>query len=387
MTPRTLTPEEERLVNAAFRPHTPIDDPNAFSGRELQRERVREALATPGLHLVVYGERGCGKTSLVYVATNGSERVKVFCEQNSDFSRLMRNAALKIQQSDPKRLIFNAQQNTLRVAGTVLSLGNMTGNDLLSIIPDDKPLCLILDELDRVRETNAIADVAELVKNAATNKPHLTLVMVGVAATAGAVLRGHASNHRNIREVQLDRMREDELRGILRHGEQVLSPLDLTFSEDAATEILHLCDRMPYYLHLMANNAAKAALKAGSPVIEIEDLSRGCIAAASDADQQLREAYELATRSSDGSHIHQRIIWGMANLTTKHNNIAEITAEAAKIAIGDNPEVPSRKTVGAALRRLMRPDRGQILIQAVRGNYTFASPLMKGFIRLVRQGQ
>ncbi|QJE97865.1 AAA family ATPase [Luteolibacter luteus] len=382
-----LTQEQESLVNAAFRPHIPIDDPSDFSGRENERERVRDALAVPGLHLVVYGERGCGKTSLAYVSTNGVERVKVFCEQNSDFNQLMRTAALQIQKSDPERLVFDAQRNTLRVAGTALSLGNMTGNDLLFIIPDNKPLCIILDELDRVRDTDAISAVAELVKNAATNKPLLTLVMVGVAATAGAVLRGHASNHRAIRELQLDRMQEDELDGILRHGEKVLEPLGLKFSEEATSEILRLCDRMPYYLHLMANNAAKAALKVGSPIVETEDLVRGCIAAASDADQQLREIYELAIRSSNGSRLHQRVIWGMANLTAKNNNIAEVVEEAAKIAIGRPLGAPSRKAVGSALRGLILPSRAQILTRAGHGNYTFTSPLMKGFIRLIRQGQ
>ena len=41
----------------------------------------------------------------------------------------------------------------------------------------------------------------------------------------------------------------------------------------------------------MAKNAAKAALKVGSPIVESEDLANGCIAAASDADQQLRDEF------------------------------------------------------------------------------------------------
>jgi AAA+ ATPase superfamily predicted ATPase len=92
-----ITEEQLNLLRTAFRPHFPIEDPAAFSGRDLERTRVREAVSQPGLQVVVYGERGCGKTSLVNVAPAGFAQVKVFCEKDADFTRIMRDTALEIK--------------------------------------------------------------------------------------------------------------------------------------------------------------------------------------------------------------------------------------------------------------------------------------------------
>jgi len=379
-----LDPEKSKLLETAFRPHAAIEDPGSFFGRDRERARVREALSEPGLQVVVYGEGGCGKTSLVNVATEGFPRVKVFCEKAADFSRILRDIALKLQEFDPQRIVYDAFKDTITARGVVLPLGRMTGNDLLSILPADQSLCLVLDELDRVEDRRAIPPIAELAKNVATSRPNLTLVMVGVAETAGGLLDGHASNYRNIREVQLDRMENSELRSILTHGEEVLN---LKFSEEVSTEILQLCDRMPYYLHLLARSAAKAALEVGSPIVELEDFSRGSIEAASDADQQLRNTYELARTSERGTRIYQRIIWALANLQSKNNNLAEITRETNKIALGEKEEAVTPKGIGGALKRLASPEKGNIIYQPGTGVYSFTSPLMKGFIRLVRYSQ
>jgi AAA ATPase domain len=379
-----ITEEQLNLLRTAFRPHFPIEDPAAFSGRELERTRVREAVSQPGLQVVVYGERGCGKTSLVNVATAGFAQVKVFCEKEADFARIMRDTALEIQKYDPERVIYDAAQNTIKVGGIVLPLGNLTGNNLLSILPNDKPFCVILDELDRVADKTAVELLAELTKNVATNRPNLTFVMVGVANTANDLLAGHASNFRNMLQVQLDRMEEDELKGILARGEEVLG---LKFSEDAKNQILSLCDRMPYYLHLLATGAARAAFEAASPTVELDDLIRGAREAAYGADQQLRTTYDYAIISQRGTHIYQRIIWAMANLAPKANNLADITLEANNIALSeaDNPVTP--QAIGRALRQLASAERRSIVYQPMQGVYGFTNPLMKGFIKLVRYQQ
>jgi hypothetical protein len=376
-----LSHEQLVLLQSAFRPHAPIEDPAAFFGRVRERTSLREALSEPGLQVVVYGEPGCGKTSLSNVVTEGLPRIKVFCEEDADFARIVRDIALELQKLDPKRYVYDALRDTITVKGTILPLGKMTGNNLLAIFPSDEAFCVILDELDRVKDDKAIASIAELVKNVATNRPNLTFIMLGVADTAGALLKGHSSNFRNIRELQLDRMDIAGLHEILIHGQQLLG---LQFSNDVSTEILQLCDGMPYYLHLLAKHAAKAALEVNAPTVELDDLKRGSVQAASEADQQLRTIYEYAIQAERGTRIYQRIVWGMANLNNKTNNVATIRTEANNIALSQADDAVTPQAISAALKRLASEEKRKIIFQPMAGVYGFTSPLMKGFIRLVR---
>jgi hypothetical protein len=403
-----LTSEQLKLLQTAFRPHAAIEDPDSFFGRDREMEKLREALTEAGLQVIVYGEPGCGKTSIANVATKDFPRLKVFCEADADFAGILRDTALGLSALDPQRYVYDGLKGTMSVAGTILPLGKMTGNGLLSLLPKADPFCVIFDEIDRVKDKRVVAAIAELAKNAATTCPDVTFVLVGVAETAGGLLHGHSSNFRNILELPLDRMREPGMRDILSHGEKVLS---ITFSDEVSTEIIQLCDGMPYFLHLLAKHAAKAAMEVRAPTVEMDDLLRGSVEAAGAADQQLRTNYDLAIMA-DGeigilrrlfrtvsdlvinrehiadtsTSVYQRIIWAMASLPKKGNNVAEITSQTNKIKIEALDGDLTENIVRSALKRLTTKEKGQLLSQPFPGIYSFSSPLMKGFVRLVRYG-
>ena len=51
-------------VGDVFRPSAPVDEKALFAGREEQVRRVIDAIFQRGQHVMIYGERGVGKTSL-----------------------------------------------------------------------------------------------------------------------------------------------------------------------------------------------------------------------------------------------------------------------------------------------------------------------------------
>lgn len=57
----------ESALNAAFSPHAPIDAASLFRGRVEQIRDVADAMRAAGLHAVIYGDRGVGKTSLANI--------------------------------------------------------------------------------------------------------------------------------------------------------------------------------------------------------------------------------------------------------------------------------------------------------------------------------
>jgi len=379
-----LTPDQSTLLSNAFRPHAPIEDPGSFVGRQGELERVREAIDAAGLHVVLYGERGCGKTSLANVATATHPRIQVFCEETASFASLLRDTALKYQASNPQTIIFDAVNDAIVTRGMTLPASRLTGNLFLQLLVPGEPLCIVFDELDRVQDKTLIGSLAELAKNAATNHPNVTLVMVGADETADGLLAGHLSNFRNLRQVPLTRMSTQELGGILTRGETVLS---ISFNAQAKYEMVQMSDRMPYYLHLLATSAARFALERDSNTVEAADLRNATLATAKDVDHSLRETYELAALSEKGSSVYRRLIWAMASMDGAACSVGTINERANEIARQENAAEVSPQALGAALKRLMSEAKRGIVVQIMAGNYKFRHPLMKGFVRLVRHAQ
>src|ERR1019366_5111222 len=62
-----LSFEDGKALSAAagkvLQPRTPITNRELFAGRWSQLTTVADAVAQPGLHVAIYGERGVGKTS------------------------------------------------------------------------------------------------------------------------------------------------------------------------------------------------------------------------------------------------------------------------------------------------------------------------------------
>src|ERR1700737_2000796 len=87
-----------RLFEAAsvFTPGAPVDKYDLFAGRIDQVNDVINAVSQRGRHVVLFGERGVGKTSLVNVLTEifsarqleGFPSAAINCDSTTDFSGL-----------------------------------------------------------------------------------------------------------------------------------------------------------------------------------------------------------------------------------------------------------------------------------------------------------
>ena len=83
-------------INQSFRPGTPIDQLSLFAGRFLQLKEIIRGISQRGRHVIIYGERGVGKTSLSRVLSEfltqagidviSSENIN--CHAGTDFSTL-----------------------------------------------------------------------------------------------------------------------------------------------------------------------------------------------------------------------------------------------------------------------------------------------------------
>jgi Cdc6-like AAA superfamily ATPase len=374
-----LTEDQEQALAAAFRPHYPIEDPGSFFGRQEELSRVKAGIREPGQHVIIYGERGAGKTSLANVATSGNKTVKIFCEKEVDFHRLAKHIVQEYQKVDPERLVYDAQKDRVTVEGAVLPLSALDGNALRSVLHPTSPLILILDELDRIKNASVIESLGEFAKNVSTYQKNITLIFVGVALTTDGLLKGHASVFRNLKNIPLGRMEDDELKEIINHGEAVLG---IGFLPDIVIEIMELGDNMPYYLHLIATNAARVTLEDGATTVEQTHLNRGIQAAARDADHTLREAYDLAVLSVKGSEIYRYILWALASRSNASHKIADLKPAVDRYAKDEGNNPVSVQAIGQALKALASEKKGSIVSKHGNFFHMLTHPLMKGYIRI-----
>ena len=371
--------EREKILNVAFRPHFPIEERESFFGREQEQQRVIQALHSPGQHVVIYGERGAGKTSLARVSTIGSPRIDVFCESDSSFAKLARDVVLKYQSEFPAKLNYDAVTDRVSIKGVMRPIDNLDGNSLKALLPND-PLIIIFDEVDRLSAAT-LAGLGEFAKNVATDLPHTTLIFVGVGATVSDLLRGHESVFRNIKSVGLGRFeRDSDIKAILEKGGDILG---LKFAASAVSDIVLASDRLPFYVQLLGITSARVAMIEDAGTVTKEHVTKGAEDAAQDADETLRDAYESAILSSR-SDVYKYVLWGLASLDGRMEGaVGQIADVASRFAPDKNI---SAQVAGTALKQLISADRQNIIVARAMGPkktfYSFSHPLMRGYVRL-----
>jgi uncharacterized protein len=373
----------DEVLDAAFKPHAAIENPDDFLGRANEISRVQMAIKQTGLHVVIYGERGAGKTSLANVCTVNINRLRIFCSSSSTFDELCKSVVLRYIENlretghSVDDIVFEGSTGRVQFRGTTFNTANLNGDALHHILPKDVKLVIIFDELDRLEDSSVLERLAELSKMFSTLHTNVTLVFIGVASSVDDLLAGHASNIRNFQQVLLGQMPPNELSGIITRGEDILK---LSFTSPVKERIVMLSDGYPYYLHLIATNAARVALEQGSSVVDEEQFISALKTAAQNIDQSLRVSYEDAILSK--SEIFRKVLWALAALPNKIHPLGDIIKQIKQISPSTNV---SPQNVGGALKQLAREGRSSVITSPRHGQYSFSNPLMKGFIRILME--
>jgi uncharacterized protein len=368
----------EKKLNVAFRPHSPIDDPLYFFGREAERQSLRETAFRDGQHAVIYGEKGAGKTSLARVSVNGLSRIDVFCEEDSTFQQVMRDLLNALTRAFGNRIVFDYRSEVVMISGVSVPLKNITGNDVKNAFKDDDNYVIVFDEVDRL-SADTIQKLGEFVKSVATDKRNITIILIGASSSEQEILRGHGSVFRNTKFIRLEKFSSKEaVEEITKKGGDVLG---INFSSAVVDELTQLSDLYPFYVQLLSVSAARETLKSGRTNVEVSDVVIGAAKAAEEADTSLQKLYQRSILSAKSS-IYKDIVWGLAKLDSSTElSIGQIAEAASRVS----QETISPQSAGAAIKKLTDGD-DSILKSNVLGPkrtfYSFRHPLMKSYVRI-----
>ena len=292
-----------QLVGSAFSPSAPITSQELFEGRTAQMAMLLRVAGQAGQHAVVYGERGVGKTSLAQVVrallSTGGLAVYFTCSTADTFGSIWTRAFAEVQLTMQRPgLGFGADDKTTAAAASELLGDDPQPDDVrraLTILADAGPVAAFVDEYDRIQDGAASTLFADTIKILSDQAIPATVVLVGVGDTVDDLVREHASVHRSLVQVQMQRMTGDEISGIVARG---MEAAEMAVEQGFTAEVIRLSQGLPHYAHLLGQQAAYAALESGRAKVLKHDVVRAVETALDQASETVRDAYHRATSSN-----------------------------------------------------------------------------------------
>lgn len=267
-------------LRQAFTPARPIMNPAMLAGRtELLRTMIR-AIEDQYLHVVLFGPRGIGKTSILHVLCGIAQESRylvryVSCGERMSFDGLFRSVMADVP------LLFHANYDP---TGTEIEEGlsfadllddrSVTverASDILGKIAGTR-LLIVLDEFDRAREADFRRSVAELIKNVSDRGVRVQLIIAGVAQNLTEIIEHVPSLRRNILGLLVPNMTPEEISELINNGQRASG---MTFTPKALQVISLAALGLPYLASLVGQHAGFAALDRQSTTIDHSDVDRG----------------------------------------------------------------------------------------------------------------
>jgi len=380
----------ERIAraNRVFTPGYPVQQKDLFSGRAQQLDRTIESLMAPGRHPVIFGQRGVGKTSLANILGQALQKlicVKVSCDGSDTFAtiwnRVFYTASVSFKQ---QTLGFISNESTKSV-----TLADALGHDPNTAKPAEIADLLrriggycvvILDEFDKVADAQTKSAFADLIKIVSDTAERVTIVLVGVAENIHELIGEHPSIDRNLVQIELPLMSDQEIRGIFETG---MGKLGLSVDASVVSQIPALAEGFPHYAHLLGICSAKACAENEETQLTPSLFDIACNLAVEDAIEKYREAYAKATSTTQSSRYPQ-ILTACGYARTDGRGVFRATDVADAIREVFEEDV-SIQAVVPALGEFLKERRAAVLKAVPVGGrqcYRFKDPMMRPFCRL-----
>ena len=299
-------------INQLFTPSTPIRLADMFAGRSEKIDQLIQAVAEPGRHAVLYGERGVGKTSLSqileHLVPSGRQRVihsRKACTPGDDFDSIWRKFFKDIR--------FTISDEDGDVSVIDLYPGKITPDDVLREMKffsvNDIPI-FVIDEFNEIDDDGTTSRLmANTLKTLSDEGVAATIVVVGVGDNVTQLFADHASIERCTEEVLMPRMSRPELGDII---DKRVSQLGMEIEGDARWKIIILSRGLPTYVHRLGKHAALAAVDDLRRTITEQDVDKSISDILSGSLRSLRDKYEAATVSNQPGNLFKEILLACA---------------------------------------------------------------------------
>ncbi|HEV2538282.1 MAG TPA: ATP-binding protein [Frateuria sp.] len=387
-------------VRRVFTPHSPVDDASHFFGREEEASRFVSVINTEGLHVLVYGDRGVGKTSLAITTCRvllqqimgGGKYIEKRCDSSDSFEtialKVLKELKIGYQNIETTQTSNSGGKASIRIpvaggeidssrqsATKVTHQVNLSSPSWIAEQLQEKSGIFLIDEIDALSDREDRKKLAELVKLLSDNKSKLKIVMVGIASTGSDLTAGHPSVQRCLKEVQLKRMSDDDIKKIILNGFKKLSQIP---SDDVVTKVTDISAGLPHFAHLICLKCAEASVISGNKHVSNDVLDDALNESVKDSENALKDSYTSCLHSFNKPIEYKLIVLGASYCKTAEFRPFDIRQHLRdRVSLDVEVQVINRRLTAVAGRP------GGIIEKCGRGYYRFVDPRMPSFVKMV----
>jgi Cdc6-like AAA superfamily ATPase len=382
-----VTPHSE--LWEAFTPSKPKNSSRFFAGRHWAIQRVITAIEEDQAHIVIYGPRGIGKTSLSNVLAEAAgeadyEVLRYPCSSGTTFEEIFRGL-LRSLPSDFMDRATQARFRDVENLGQLLPPGEFGPTELTETLNQLKleHAIMIIDEFDRAESSELKTQLAEAIKNLSDASARVTFIIVGIARSLEELIGMHPSIQRNLVGVHLPLMEPSELQQVILAGEEASGT---RFDDDARDMIVSFSKGLPYHAQLLALHAGRVALERRSSTVEMADLRAAVGKVLKEADPLAKASYEIAAKDESNLFVVDVLYAAAAAAFDSYGSFS--VSDIAKVTVDENGKTIPEITLVKALDELSQKKNAQIFDKwktpTARTRYNFVLQTMRQYI-LLRQ--
>ena len=311
------------IIHKAFSPARSIQSPNLFVGRIQEIKDCASALLNEASFIVIYGQRGVGKSSIGHqlkliaegdltlarmfafdqlIPKNGFNDLVLYfqCDKfindipnlitrimfgddiNPSIFSLTKTGNRKIEDFK-KSIEGNLSINIAGIkvgskGGTNKSYSTEHSEDIiqkfrqfLGLVRKDiqykyKGLLILVDEFDIIQNKTGWSSIVK-----ACSSDFVRFGIIGIGANISELVKDHESISRQIEAIKVPLMNIYDLFEILKKAEFLVDHT-ITFDDDSAHEIISKSEGFPHFTHLLGKEAMLSAFLRSSTKVTLEDI-------------------------------------------------------------------------------------------------------------------
>jgi GTPase SAR1 family protein len=296
-------------IHSTFFPQQHIHDPSWFAGRRFDIERALKALCRPGASIIVYGERGVGKSSfveMIKLIASGNSRlifrhdlhktfppekfkykvISVECDGEAvstskvlqrlitsplGIKSIISGRTEKIETTLKEKLGFDVFkifsfggedtekkiQKEFTEESTIELFSNLILTISKEILTNGEGLLIAIDEFDLIEDNSKFATLIKTL-----SKNNVKFLISGIAESYEKLLAGHQSVMRNFTEgrIHIKAMDKEEVKDLF-DLVTINSNRTLLFNESFVSDVFEKSQGYPYYVQLFGQFSLDAALR------------------------------------------------------------------------------------------------------------------------------